>query len=148
MENKRISDSLIDPETQSTIQGTTAITGNITGPGDLVLAGMLNGDVTIGGLLLIGEKGSVQGKVTAQNLILAGRVSGRITVTERIEIRTSGRIEGNITCQKIAIAEGAYLDGEVHTHKGKTLAPDFFAEKRKDLHSFKAADEGNHKGFR
>ena len=42
-------------------------------------------------------------------------------------------MEGNIACQKIAIAEGAFMDGEVHTHNGQALAPDYFAEKRKDL---------------
>ncbi len=133
MENKRISDSLVDPETKSTIQGATSITGNISGSGGLVLDGKLQGDITIGGLLLIGEKGSVRGKVAAENMVLAGHVIGQITVMERIEIRTSGHIEGNITCLKIAIAEGAYLDGEVHTHKGKALAPNFFTEKRKEL---------------
>jgi cytoskeletal protein CcmA (bactofilin family) len=133
MENKRISESLVDPETKSTIQGATRITGNISGPGDLVLDGELKGDIAIGGLLFIGEKGSVQGKAAAENMILAGHIAGRITVKERIEIRTSGHIEGHITCQKIAIAEGAYLDGEVHTHKGKVLAPDLFTEKRKGL---------------
>jgi|GEM_PF-4038529 len=52
-------------------------------------------------------------------------------VRERIEVRSSGRMEGNIVCQKIAIAEGAFMDGEVHTHKGKPLSPEYFTEKRK-----------------
>ncbi len=133
MENKRICDSFADPVTRSIIQDSTRIAGNISGPGDLVLDGELQGDISIAGLLIIGEKGSIQGKVTAGNMILAGRVRGRVKVGERIEIRSSGRMEGNVACEKIAIAEGAFLDGEVHTHKGKALAPDYFSEKRKDL---------------
>ena len=138
MENKRICDSLIDPVSKSAIQEGTHITGNIAGAGDLILNGELKGDIEVGGLLLIGEKGSVQGMVAAENVILAGHVMGRVTVKEKIEIRTSGNMEGHIVCQKIAIAEGAYLDGEVHTHKGNAVTPSYFTEKRKDL---QAADE-------
>jgi cytoskeletal protein CcmA (bactofilin family) len=87
----------------------------------------------IQGLLILGENGSVKGKITAGNMILAGHVQGRIAVTGMIEIRSSGHVLGNIVCQKIVIAEGAYLDGEVHTHKGKPLSPSYFTEKRKDL---------------
>lgn len=140
MENTRISESFTDPGNKSTLRGTTRITGNISGPGDLELDGELVGDIAIGGLLVIAEKGSVQGKASAGNMVLAGRVQGKIMVRDRIEVRSSGRMEGNIICQKIAIAEGAFLDGEVHTHKGKPLSPEYFTEKRKDLRNAQSPD--------
>jgi len=133
MENQRVIDSLADPASKTTFTAPTTITGSISGPGDISLDGKVNGDVTVAGLLFIGENGSVQGKITAGNMILAGHVEGRISITGKIEIRSSGHIQGEIICQQIAIAEGAHLDGEVHTHKGKPLAPSFFTEKRKDL---------------
>lgn len=133
MEIKRIADSFLDPENKSLILASARITGAISGTGDLVLEGELQGDVSVSGLLVVGEKGTVHGKVNAANLIVAGVVRGRIAVQERIEIRSSASIEGNIACSKIAIAEGASLDGEVHTHKGKPLSPDYFTEKRREL---------------
>lgn len=142
MDNTRISESFSDPASKSIILGITRIRGGISGPGDLELDGELIGDVSIIGLLVIGETGSVQGKVTAGNMVLAGQVRGKVAVRERIEIRSSARVEGNIVCQKIAIAEGAFLNGEVHTHKGKPLAPEYFTEKRKDLQASKAPAEG------
>lgn len=142
MENTRISESFSDPDGKSSVRGATRITGTISGPGDLELDGELIGDVSVSGLLVVGEKGSVQGKVTAGNMVLAGCVRGRVTARERVEVRASARMEGNIVCQKIAIAEGAYLDGEVHTHKGKPLAPDYFSEKRRDLQGAKPAGDG------
>ncbi len=140
MENTRISESFTDPGNKSTLRGTTRITGNISGPGDLELDGELVGDIVIDGLLVIAEKGSVQGKASAGNMVLAGRVQGKIMVRDRIEVRSSGRMEGNIICQKIAIAEGAFMDGEVHTHKGKPLSPEYFTEKRKDLRNGQSPD--------
>lgn len=133
MENQRLESSYVDGENKTALQPTMRINGNVSGPGDLVLNGTLDGDIAIGGLLFLGEGGSIQGKISAGNMILAGRAQGRITVTGMVEIRASGHVVGNIVCQKIVIAEGAYLDGEVHTHKGKPLAPRYFTEKRKDL---------------
>ena len=133
MENQRLSDNLADPGSKTTLQADTRITGTVSGPGDLFLAGKVDGDVTVDGLLFIGENGSVQGKATARNMILAGHVQGQVIVKETIEVRESGHIQGNIVCMKIAIAEGAYMDGEVHTHKGKPVAPTLFTEKRVDL---------------
>jgi cytoskeletal protein CcmA (bactofilin family) len=133
MENQRTVDSLVDPGNKSTIKQATTISGKVSGPGDLFLDGRVNGDIIISGLLFIGENGSVQGEVEAGNMILAGRVEGRITVAGKIEIRSTAQIQGDLVCQRIAIAEDAHLDGEVHTHKGKRLTPDYFTEKRKDL---------------
>lgn len=141
MENTRISESFTDPGNKSRILGTTRITGDVSGPGDFELDGELVGDIAIGGLLVVGEKGSVRGNASAGNIVLAGRVQGKIMVRERIEVRSSGRMEGDIVCQKISIAEGAFMDGEVHTHKGKPLSPEYFTEKRKDLQTTKLADE-------
>lgn len=135
MENQRLESSFVDPENKTAFPASTRITGTVSGPGDLILNGALKGDITIAGLLFLGESGSVQGKITAGNMILAGHVQGRITVTDIVEVRSSGHVLGDIVCQKIVIAEGAYLDGEVHTHKGKPLAPNFFSEKRKELQS-------------
>jgi cytoskeletal protein CcmA (bactofilin family) len=133
MENQRTVDSLVDPGNKTTIKQATSISGTVSGPGDLFLDGKINGDITISGLLFIGENGAVQGEIAAGNMILAGRVEGRVTVAGKIEIRSTAHIQGDLVCQCIAIAENAHLDGEVHTHKGNPLEPEYFTEKRKDL---------------
>jgi len=132
MDNQRLESSYVDPDSKTALQATTRVTGTISGPGDLVLDGALEGDVAIEGLFFLGENGSAKGKISAGNMIVAGQVQGRISVAGMVEIRASGHVLGNIVCQKIVIAEGAYLDGEVHTHKGKPLAPSYFTEKRKE----------------
>ena len=131
MENTRVSESFTDPDGKSVLLGRTRVTGSLSGPGDVRLAGELEGDIAVSGLLFIEETGTVRGQVAAGNLVLSGRIQGRVKVVGRVEVRASGRLEGDIVCQKIAIAEGAFMDGEVHTHKGQALTPDVFTEKRK-----------------
>jgi cytoskeletal protein CcmA (bactofilin family) len=133
MQNQRITDSVAEPGLKTVITPGTVISGEIRGQGDLLLEGQLTGNIDIDGLLFIGKKGSFKGEAQIANMIIEGRVEGQIRATDKIEIRSSGHILGNIVCQKIAIAEGAFFDGKIKTSKGKTLAPEYFVEKRKDL---------------
>jgi len=133
MENTRVSESFAEPDGKSVLLGRTRVVGNISGPGDVLLDGEIEGDVAVAGLLFIGESGSVRGQISAGNLVLAGEIRGRVKAAGRVEVRCSGRLVGDIVCQKIAIAEGAFLDGKVHTHKGQPLAPEVFTEKRQEL---------------
>jgi cytoskeletal protein CcmA (bactofilin family) len=133
MPNLRITDSVPEPGLKSVITPATVITGEINGQGDLLLEGQVTGNIDIDGLLFVGKKGSFKGEARVANMVIEGRVEGHLQATAKIEIRSSGHILGSIVCQKIAIAEGAFFDGKIKTNKGKTLTPEYFVEKRKEL---------------
>ncbi len=133
MQNQRIADTIADTGQRSSISKTTIITGEISGQGDLRLEGRFEGDLKLQGVLFIGGECSFQGKAEAENIIIEGRVEGRIKALEKIEIRAGGQVRGKIICQQIAIAEGAFLEGDVESGKGKLVAPIYFNEKRKEL---------------
>jgi len=133
MQNQRIADNTDAAEQKSSITKATSITGGISGHGDLHLEGRIDGDIKLKGLLLIGRECRFQGQAEAENIIIEGRVEGRIKALDRIEIRAGGHVQGKIVCQQIAIAEGAFLDGDVKSMKGKLVATTYFNEKRKEL---------------
>jgi cytoskeletal protein CcmA (bactofilin family) len=133
MQNQRIADTIADDRQRSSVSKTTTITGEISGQGDLRLDGRFDGDLKLQGILFIGAECSFQGKAEAENIIIEGRVEGRIKALDKIEIRAGGQVRGKIVCQQIAIAEGAFLDGNVESGKGKLVAPTYFSEKRKEL---------------
>lgn len=133
MQNQRIADTVADADQRSSIAKTASITGEISGRGDLRLDGRLEGELKLQGILFIGAEGSFKGKAEADNIIIEGRAEGRIRAADKIEIRASGQVKGKIVCQQIAIAEGAFLDGDVESGKGKLVAPTYFSEKRKEL---------------
>ncbi|MFH2107222.1 MAG: polymer-forming cytoskeletal protein [Chrysiogenia bacterium] len=135
MQNQRIADNAAASEQKSSISKATTITGEISGKGELRLDNQMNGVITLKGLLIIGRDGNFSGRVEADHIIVEGRVEGRIKALDKIEIRAGGHVQGKIVCQQIAIAEGAFLDGEVKSRKGSPIAPDYFIEKRKDLQS-------------
>ncbi len=124
----------MDPENGKTvIAAGTRFKGNVAGSADVYLEGECEGRIQLQALLHIGKQAVLKGQVQATHVVVEGQVEGDIAAEGRIEIRTTGRIRGNLVCQSLAIAEGAFFEGQVARADGKTLAPTYFSEKRKDL---------------
>lgn len=87
--------------------------GQLSGSGGVRIEGALEGDITLRGLLVIGETGRVTcQQLRANVVIVAGAVRGDI-VTEKLEIRRTGRVWGNVTTAAFSTEEGAFLRGQV-----------------------------------
>lgn len=87
--------------------------GNLRGSGGVRIEGAFEGEITIRGLIVVGETG----RVTCENLqanivIVAGAVKGNV-LAEKLEIRSTGRIWGDVTTTAFATEEGAFLRGQV-----------------------------------
>jgi cytoskeletal protein CcmA (bactofilin family) len=87
--------------------------GNLSGSGGVRIEGSFEGEITLRGLLVVGETG----RVTCPNLranvvIIAGAVRGDITC-EKLEIRATGRVWGNVVTAAFATEEGAFLRGQI-----------------------------------
>ena len=87
--------------------------GQIGGTGGVRIEGTFEGDVTLRGLLVIGETGRVTcRKISADTVIVAGAVKGDITA-EKVEIRSTGRVWGNVITESFSTQEGAFLRGQI-----------------------------------
>jgi len=87
--------------------------GNLGGSGGVRIEGTFEGDISMRGLLVVGETG----RVTCQNLrantiIIAGAVKGDITA-EKLEIRSTGKVWGNVVTVSFSTEEGAFLRGQI-----------------------------------
>lgn len=87
--------------------------GNLSGSGGVRIEGALEGDITLRGLLVVGENGRVTcKKLVANVVIVAGAVRGDITA-EKVEIRSTGRVWGNVVTAAFSTEEGAFLRGQI-----------------------------------
>ena len=87
--------------------------GSIGGAGGIRIEGAFDGDITLRGLLVIGETGRVTCEhLRANVVIVAGAVRGDITA-EKVEIRSTGRVWGNVVTAAFATEEGAFLRGQI-----------------------------------
>ncbi len=97
----------------SVLGGGTIWTGHLSGSGGVRIEGAFEGEITLRGLLVVGESG----RVTCENLqadvvIVAGAVRGNITA-EKVEIRSTGRVWGDVVTTAFATEEGAFLRGQI-----------------------------------
>ncbi|MCS7011503.1 MAG: polymer-forming cytoskeletal protein [Anaerolineales bacterium] len=98
--------------------------GNLSGSGGVRIEGVFEGQISLKGLLVIGETGKVTCEnVRANNVIVAGALKGNITA-QKVEIRSTGRVWGDITTMAFATEEGAFLRGQIRMEDAVDLAFD------------------------
>ena len=68
----------------SIISEGTRITGEVAAEHDLRVEGAVRGSVSVGGTMVLGPTGAVEGDVTAKSAILAGHLTGNIRVQEKL----------------------------------------------------------------
>ena len=87
--------------------------GSLRGSGGIRIEGAFEGEITIRGLVVVGETGRVNCEnITANTVVVAGAVHGNIS-TEKLEIRSTGRIWGDVVTVAFSTEEGAFLRGQV-----------------------------------
>jgi len=87
--------------------------GNLRGSGGVRIEGAFEGDITVRGLIVIGETGRVICEMLKANtVVVAGTVNSSITA-EKLEIRGTGRVWGDVTVVSLSTEEGAFLRGQV-----------------------------------
>jgi len=87
--------------------------GSMTGSGGVRVEGTFEGQISLKGLLVVGETGKVTCEhVRAASVIVAGAVKGNITA-QKVEIRSTGRVWGDIVTTAFATEEGAFLRGQI-----------------------------------
>ncbi len=95
---------------ESIIGAGSLFKGNIETKGTLRIDGQMEGHVQADWVIL-GEKSSVKGDVTARGIIIGGRIEGNVHAKEIAEIKAKGQVWGEIQAPKMAMAEGAIFDG-------------------------------------
>jgi cytoskeletal protein CcmA (bactofilin family) len=98
--------------------------GSISGSGGVRVEGTFEGQISLKGLLVIGETGKVTcDNVRAASVIVAGAVKGNIAA-QKVEIRSTGRVWGDIVTTAFATEEGAFLRGQIRMEDAVDLGLD------------------------
>lgn len=104
------------------------IRGTLSGTGEFMISGEVEGDCDLSGSVSITRGGIWKGTLKARSVIIAGTVEGDIEAAGRVEIGETARITGTVTGEAIAVAEGAVVEGTMRT-TGRG-GPTEFVEKR------------------
>lgn len=89
------------------------IRGSLTGGGDLVVEGRVEGQIALKNHLTIESSGRVQADIRAEELTINGEASGNIDASSKVSINASARVAGDIKAPRVVIEDGAVFNGSV-----------------------------------
>lgn len=124
--SRRLSDRSSGPATL--ISESCKVTGKISGRGNFMISGEVEGDCDIDGTVTLAKSGHWKGTIKASIVIVAGSIDGDIDAAGHVEITDSAKILGTVAGEAIAVAEGAVVQGVMKT-TGRS-DPVEFVEKR------------------
>lgn len=89
------------------------IDGPLTTKESTRIDGIINGNVTVNGSLIVGQDGKITGTVTATNLFLAGEIAGNVSASNgKVEISDTGKLVGDLMAKSLVIDENAIFQGQ------------------------------------
>lgn len=112
--NKKIKSSKID----TLIGQGVEVTGDVKFQGGLHLDGAVIGNVTTaddaeGTVLVISDRGRVEGDVYVAYAVINGEVTGNVYASEKLELSANARISGNVEYNLLEMASGAEINGQM-----------------------------------
>ncbi len=102
-------------ESGSTIIGPSlSIKGEITGEGDLMVQGQVEGTIDFkNGNVSIGRTGCIKADIKGKSITIEGEVEGNLLGEKKIVLRPSGRVRGDMRAPAINLEEGAKFKGNI-----------------------------------
>ena len=97
----------------SVLGPTLRFRGELSAQEDLIVQGMVEGSITHTQSLTIGTDGSMKGDIRARVIIIDGKVDGDLYATESVNIRATAKVKGNVFAPRVAIADGAFFQGQI-----------------------------------
>jgi len=122
--SKKIKSSKID----TLIGQGVEVTGDVAFQGGLHLDGSIVGNVITaddaeGTVLVISDRGRVEGDVHVAYAVINGEVTGNVYASEKLELSANARISGNVEYNLLEMASGAEINGQMlhNVHEKKLL---------------------------
>jgi cytoskeletal protein CcmA (bactofilin family) len=106
----------------------TRVKGELSGEDDVEVGGSLQGRSQVRGHYHVRPGARVEGDLQAASLLVEGELSARSVVADKVEIGAAASVRANLRARVVAIAEGAFFDGQVHMNGRQ--GPTAFKEKR------------------
>ena len=95
------------------LSSAVTVKGSLTSDHDATIAGVIEGDVHIRGMLKMEKNGFVKGKIFATNVDIAGKVEGIIHCENLATLRSDAIIRADIHTKSLQVDDGAQIKGQI-----------------------------------
>lgn len=98
----------------------TRIRGDVASSDPVDVHGVLEGDCETAAHCIVREGARVLGNIDAAALLVAGEVDAGLLRAEKVEVRASARVAATIRARVVAIADGAFFQGDVQVEGARS----------------------------
>jgi len=103
------------------IESSTKIIGDVVSKADFRIDGVVEGNITTSGKVVIGKTGKIIGKLICSNADMSGSINGEVEVSETLSLMSDSYVKGEITTAKLSVEEGAQVEATISMKTGKQL---------------------------
>ena len=113
---------LPEPRTSTIIAQDIVVTGSIHGEGVVQIEGVVEGEVSLQGYVIVAATGVVKGPIQGDVIRVAGSVEGNIVAQDHLRLEKTGTIEGDVKTVSFVVEDGGHLNGRTTMVKGRDSA--------------------------
>lgn len=114
------SKKLLKQDIETIIGPSVKLDGDFIGDGDIIVEGIVNGNIKTKKYLRIGENAVINAEIEAGDAYIAGIVNGNIKTQNKLEITNTAKIKGNIETSLLSIETGAIINGNCQMKTSET----------------------------
>ncbi len=89
----------------------TRVKGDIKSSGAVRVDGRVEGSVSSGDGVIVGESGTVHGNVRCKEAVVGGRIEGNLYVKNKVELLRTAHVQGDISYGRLLMEEGVQFEG-------------------------------------
>lgn len=104
---------------ETVVGAESSFQGTLRSKGSVRIDGKIEGGVSAEGVIL-GERGEVQGDISARTVVVGGKITGNVHATESLELLSKSQVFGDLHAPQLLIAEGAIFEGSCLMASEKT----------------------------
>lgn len=127
------------PKDAETIIGPSVIIkGNFNCKGNILVEGVLKGNIKTYGDIFVGDKAKMSADIEAKMARIGGEIKGNMKVENHLQVLSSAKIFGDIECSSLSVEEGAIINGKCTMSKEqKEVKKEFKIEMEKEKNESK-----------
>jgi len=114
MLNKKSASATSNSSYSNFLSNAVTIKGTYKSDQDAIIAGTIEGDVHVKGLLKLEKNGVLKGKLFATNADIAGKVDGEVRCEAKAILRKTAEIKADLHTKSLEVEADAVIDGQIH----------------------------------
>ncbi|MBU0636645.1 MAG: polymer-forming cytoskeletal protein [Patescibacteria group bacterium] len=89
------------------------VKGDFHGTGNIIIEGIVEGNLKTNGNLQVGNKAKITANIEAKEAKISGEIRGNIKINGYLEITTAAKFFGDIETSSLSIEQGAIINGKI-----------------------------------